>query len=122
LEHESLVANYEPIRANSDDQGESAVEEEYTMIETHFRPPVTQPFSKLHGYWTPAESFQGWKGIDVKGKLASKSFGDLQMLNSAWPKQRALPRRRGTCAAGDAPFEKLPIEILSRFSQLSIAS
>jgi hypothetical protein len=101
--------------------GESAVEEdsspnEHTMVEAQFRRPVTQPFSKLHGYWAPAESFQGWKGIDVKGKLASKSFGDLQILNLGFTKQKTVPppRRRTTRAPGDAPIERLPIELLSK--------
>jgi hypothetical protein len=83
------------------------------MVEAQFVPPLTHPDSKLQGYWSPADSFKGWKQINVRGKLASKSFGDLQVLNLAWNAAPKPPRRRGAYAPGDAPFEKLPIELLS---------
>ncbi|KAK7998727.1 hypothetical protein PG991_015206 [Apiospora marii] len=31
-----------------------------------------------------ADGFQGWKQIDVRGRQASRSFGDLQALRIAW--------------------------------------
>jgi hypothetical protein len=118
-EHDSdLVQTFSLSKVSSYTlDGESAFEEDTplptnSMVEIQFRPPVTQPSSKLHGYYVPADSFRGWKGIDIKGKLASKSFGDLQILRSGFTKQRSPPRRRGTCAPGDAPIERLPIEIL----------
>lgn len=77
-------------------------------------PPLTHPDSKLQGYWSPADSFKGWKQINVRGKLASKSFGDLQVLNLAWNATPKPPRRRGAYVPGGAPFEKLPIELLSK--------
>lgn len=84
------------------------------MIQTRFQPPVTQPNSKLLGYWTPAESFKGWKAIQVKGKLASKSFGDLQVLNQVFSHSPARPTKRGQNRPGEAPIERLPTEILSK--------
>jgi hypothetical protein len=86
----------------------------FNMIQTQFQPLVTQPYSKLNGYWSPADSFQGWKGIQVKGKLASKSFGDLQVLNNVWsitPKVKSP--KLGSSRPGEAPIERLPTEILS---------
>lgn len=88
------------------------------MVETRLVPPLTRQDSRLHGYWSPAESFRGWKQINVRGKLASKSFGDLQVLKLAWNAAAApkLPRPKGANPPGDSPFEQLPVEILSRFS------
>lgn len=83
------------------------------MIQTRFQPPVTNPSSRLLGYWTPADSFQGWKGIQVKGKLASKSFGDLQVLNQVFSHPPSRPTKRGQNRPGDAIIERLPTEILS---------
>jgi hypothetical protein len=84
------------------------------MIQTQFQPPVTNPNSKLLGYWTPADSFQGWKGIQVRGKLASKSFGDLQVLHQVFSNPPPRPAKRGQNRSGDAPIERLPTEILSK--------
>lgn len=83
------------------------------MVETHFYRPVTRPESKLLGYIAPADSFMGWKQIHVRGKLASKSFGDLQALNFSWHRLPKVPTKKGTNPPGEAPFEKLPIELLS---------
>lgn len=83
------------------------------MIQTQFQPPVTHPNSKLLGYWTPADSFQGWKGIQVKGKLASKSFGDLQVLHQVFSTPPPRPAKRGQNRPGHAAIERLPTEILS---------
>jgi len=88
------------------------------MIQTQFQPPVTQPNSRLLGYWTPADSFQGWKGIQVRGKLASKSFGDLQVLNQVFSHPPTRPTKRGQDRPGDAPIERLPTEILSAIINL----
>lgn len=88
------------------------------MIQTQFQPPVTNPNSKLLGYWTPADSFQGWKGIQVRGKLASKSFGDLQVLHQVFSSPPPRPAKRGQNRSGDAPIERLPTEILSAIINL----
>ena len=84
------------------------------QTQTQFQPPVTHPHSKLLGYWTPADSFQGWKGIQVKGKFASKSFGDLQVLHQVFSSPSPRPSKRGHNRPGDAPIERLPTEILSK--------
>lgn len=84
------------------------------MVETQFYRPVTRPDSKLLGYIAPADSFTGWKQINVRGKLASKSFGDLQALNFSWTSTPKMPRKKGTYPPGEAPIEKLPIELLSK--------
>lgn len=84
------------------------------MIETQLRPPVTQPHSKLHRHWYPADGFNGWKEIGVRGKPASRSFGDLQILNLAWTNWSTPVKRHGACVPGDAPIEHLPIELLGK--------
>ncbi|KAI1341832.1 hypothetical protein F5Y15DRAFT_375400 [Xylariaceae sp. FL0016] len=89
------------------------------MTQTQFMPPLTQPNSQLHGHWFPAvaaEGFQGWKSIGVKGKLASKSFGDLQGLKVVWSTPAATPRPKDAekPAPGKATFEKLPTELLDQ--------
>ncbi|KAI1124182.1 hypothetical protein F5Y10DRAFT_280382 [Nemania abortiva] len=88
------------------------------MAETQFMPPVTQPHSRLHGCWFPAvaaNNFQGWKQIGVKGKPASKSYGDLQALRMVWstaptPKKPSAPVEVQR-TPGDSPLERLPTEI-----------
>ncbi|KAI8625873.1 hypothetical protein F5Y19DRAFT_466867 [Xylariaceae sp. FL1651] len=86
------------------------------MAETQFMPPVTQPQSRLHGCWFPAvaaDSFQGWKQIDVRGKPASRSFGDLQALRMVWstPAAPEKPKDPVQLAPGTSRIEKLPMEI-----------
>ncbi|KAI0116299.1 hypothetical protein GGR51DRAFT_545885 [Nemania sp. FL0031] len=88
------------------------------MAETQFMPPVTQPHSRLHGCWFPAvaaNNFHGWKQIGVKGKPASKSYGDLQALRIVWstaptPKKLSTPVEVQR-SPGDSPLERLPTEI-----------
>lgn len=95
---------------------------------TQFMPPRTQPTSRLHGGWFPAvaaEGFQGWKQIDVKGRTASRSFGDLQALKLVWSSPAAVrspppvspnatepPPLRPS--PGQSPIEKLPLELLGK--------
>ncbi|KAI2631625.1 hypothetical protein GGS21DRAFT_539870 [Xylaria nigripes] len=89
------------------------------MANTQFMPPVTQPHSKLHGSWFPAvaaDNFQGWKQIDVRGKQASKSYGDLQALRMVWstpcaPKKPTKEPVEVRPPPGSAPIENLPMEI-----------
>jgi hypothetical protein len=97
-----------------DDSTPSSPAKVLNMIQTQFQPPVTHPNSKLLGYWTPADSFKGWKGIQVKGKFASKSFGDLQVLHQVFSTPPPRPAKRGQNRPGDAPIERLPTEILSK--------
>ncbi|KAI1388472.1 uncharacterized protein F4822DRAFT_402939 [Hypoxylon trugodes] len=87
--------------------------------QTQFIPPVTQPNSRLHGCWFPAvaaDGFQGWKQIGVKGRQASKSYGDLQALKIVWstpvtPIKKKDPERP---SPGQSTIEKLPTEILGQ--------
>ncbi|KAI1780651.1 hypothetical protein F4818DRAFT_13152 [Hypoxylon cercidicola] len=88
-------------------------------IQTQFVPPVTQPNSKLHGCWFPAvaaEGFQGWKQIGVRGRQASKSYGDLQALKIVWstPVTSTPKKDPERVAPGQSSIEKLPTEILGK--------
>ena len=123
LNHEDAIDDADRADADATVQPPERSAGRINMIQTQFQPPVTHPNSRLLGYWTPAEDFQGWKGINVKGKLASKSFGDLQVLNRVWnhhasPKKviKDVPRR-----PGGAPFELLPPEILGKHRPPRIA-
>ncbi|KAI2617447.1 hypothetical protein GGR54DRAFT_207565 [Hypoxylon sp. NC1633] len=90
-----------------------------TQTQTQFIPPVTNPHSRLHGCWFPAiaaEGFQGWKQIGVRGRQASRSYGDLQALKIVWstpaaPIKKKDPERP---APGQSSIEKLPTEILGQ--------
>lgn len=89
------------------------------MIQTQFMPPATKPHSRLHGNWWPADSFRGWKEINVKGKLASKSFGDLASLSprSQWEEALSVVDEQMTLepvketVAGNSTIERLPQEL-----------
>ncbi|KAI0427964.1 hypothetical protein F5Y09DRAFT_332924 [Xylaria sp. FL1042] len=89
------------------------------MAETQFMPPVTQPHSRLHGCWFPAvaaDNFQGWKQISMRGKQASRSFGDLQALRMVWSTAAPTPKKTKDPVeiqrvAGGSPLERLPVEI-----------
>jgi hypothetical protein len=95
--------------------------------QTQFRPPITQPHSRLHGCWFPAvaaDGFQGWKQIGVRGKPASRSFGDLQALKIVWATPATPTKIKGSRrpGPGQAPIERLPLELLSKLVPLSNAS
>ncbi len=83
-------------------------------------PPLTNPGSNLHAFVCPADGFRGWKEIPVRGKMASRSFSDLRVFSSkgfTWepkPEKPVLKRTSSTFAPGDAPFEKLPTELLGK--------
>ncbi|KAF7539374.1 hypothetical protein G7054_g2136 [Neopestalotiopsis clavispora] len=88
-----------------------------TVTETQFRPPVTRPDSRLLGSWLPAvaaDGFQGWKQIDVRGKPASRSYGDLQALRIVWssPAAATKPKPSGLPVPGQSAIETLPLELL----------
>ncbi|KAF3766359.1 hypothetical protein M406DRAFT_37475 [Cryphonectria parasitica EP155] len=97
-----------------------------TMVQhAEFFPPITRPDSRLHGNWYPADNFRGWKQINVKGRLASRSFGDLHLMNLAWtthPDTTVLQKQRRPSghAPGDAPMERLPLELLSNIIGLLV--
>ncbi|KAH6673156.1 hypothetical protein B0J14DRAFT_617827 [Halenospora varia] len=80
----------------------------------------------LHGLVCPCDSFKGWKGIDLGPKMRtkSKSFGDLKALGHrfAWDSHTDVGMKdvpkveskkvRGQYPPGEAPIEKLPMELL----------
>lgn len=79
-----------------------------------FQPPVTQPHSRLHGFWFPSDSFKGWKQISIKGKRASRSCEDLHKLHMAWddPPLHVPKKQPGTYPRAMSPLETLPSEVL----------
>ncbi|TQW00541.1 hypothetical protein V2A60_001619 [Cordyceps javanica] len=87
-----------------------------------FQPPLTQPNSKLHGFWYPAEGFKGWREIPIKGRMASRSCDDLRKLHMTWenpaPKVQQTPA--GIYPTSTAPLERLPSEILGSIIDLLV--
>lgn len=87
------------------------------MVTADFAPPLTQPGSRLHGMWYPPNGFKGWKGINVKGRISSKSFGDLQRLNIGWDGPLSLTPVKASPIKnvrepGNSRLESLPAEII----------
>ena len=85
-----------------------------------YQPPLTQPNSRLHGFWVPADGFRGWREIPIKGKKASRSVENLRNLCMSWSpppipkvekKERVVP---SAYAVGQSPLETLPNEILGK--------
>lgn len=71
---------------------------------------MTNPQSMLQSFISPCEAFQGWKGVSLGGKKASRSYGDLKIFRGfEW---NVAPVKK-VSLAGQAAFEKLPVEILS---------
>ena len=90
-----------------------------------FQPPLTQPNSKLHGFWAPAPTFRGWREITLNGKKASRSFENLRNLHMTWspppPTPKTVkPKKATTYATGQSPFETLPPEILGSIIDLLV--
>jgi hypothetical protein len=86
--------------------------------------------SRLRGFVCPCDGFRGWKSISVRGKIASKSYGDLQALgNWDWEvKEKKEEEERakgveeeiesGKDEAGNSPLERLPVELLGEFTEV----
>lgn len=77
------------------------------------------------GYLCPCDGVRGWKQIAVRGKLASKSFGDLMRAKSGWTwngegdvveivKKQGIRKKGNRYAAGQSPLELLPAELLGK--------
>jgi hypothetical protein len=88
---------------------------------------MLNPYSALHGFVSPAEGFMGWKSISIRGKTASKSFGDLRGLamKFKWDSDKKVEKTEekldrkevgGEYRSGQSPFEKLPTELLGECS------
>jgi hypothetical protein len=87
---------------------------------------ITNPHSMLHGFVCPCDSFKGWKGISIKGRIASKSYGDLKGLGMRYDWEtrggdrmdvdgevtKQIVRIKGRYSSGKSPLEKLPMELL----------
>lgn len=105
----SKVSSYTQVPEDVFDESPSA-----EISQPSFQPPLTQPHSKLHGFFFPADSFKGWKQIPIKGKKASRSCEDLHKLHMTWSSPAPAPRKASnTYPAGTSPLELLPSEILS---------
>lgn len=90
---------------------------------------LTNPQSFLQPFVCPCDSFKGWKGISLSGRIASKSFGDLKALGSRWEwtspnvvddrmdvdfeASQVTESIDGSFPAGQSPLELLPMELLS---------
>ena len=118
-----------PVSATSSNPiDEHAAKQKSDMAAAVLAAPLTNPGSNLHAFVCPADGFRGWKEIPVRGKMASRSFSDLRVFNSkgfTWepkPEKPALKRTPSTFAPGEAPFERLPTEILGMFSSSTITT
>lgn len=83
---------------------------------------LTNPQSQLHGWVCPCEGFRGWKGISLRGKVVSRSHGDLRKLGRMERFDWDVKKDEGVememvegKRAGDSPMELLPVELLSKF-------
>ena len=85
---DSKTSSYlrDQFTSNHDDLDEDAILDDAASsssgTETPEAKPVmlTNPHSVLHGFVCPCDSFKGWKGINIKGRMASKSSSDLKGL------------------------------------------
>jgi hypothetical protein len=91
---------------------------------------ITNPHSMLHGFVCPCDSFKGWKGISIKGRVASKSYGDLKGLGMRYDWEtrggdqmgvdgavtKQVVRIKGRYPPGRSPLEMLPMELLGAFN------
>ncbi|KAL1887996.1 hypothetical protein Cpir12675_006347 [Ceratocystis pirilliformis] len=70
--------------------------------------------------WQPTDTFRGWKQINLRGKYASRSFSDLQLLNMMWnlPSIPAVEDASAKPGAGHSRLEILPIELLGAIIDL----
>lgn len=91
----------------------------------------TNPHSVLHGFVCPCDSFKGWKGINIRGRMASKSHSDLKGLGMRYDwetsgrdkmnvdgeeKTKKIVNVKARCPVGQSPLERLPMELLGKFS------
>ncbi|KAG6016385.1 hypothetical protein E4U43_003733 [Claviceps pusilla] len=115
----SKVSSY--IEAPEDVFDESPTTE---IAQLSFQAPLTQPHSKLHGFWLPPDSFKGWKEIPIKGKPASRSCEDLRKLSMTWESAPATPppvrKPAGVYGIGNSPLERLPSEVLGSIIDLLV--
>lgn len=78
---------------------------------------LTNPESRLRGFICPCDGFKGWKGISVRGRVASRSSGDLRALgNWDWEVDPAEVKKAVVeKEVGKSSLESLPMELLGEF-------
>ncbi|KAH7321087.1 hypothetical protein B0I35DRAFT_450598 [Stachybotrys elegans] len=113
----SKISSYSGLHAEVFDESPSPSAEDQIA----FRPPLTSPNSKLHGFFYPADSFKGWRAIPLKGKAASRSCEDLHKLSMTWDSPASQPKKAlDAYAPGKSPLESLPTEILGSIIDLLV--
>lgn len=119
---DGLAQTFTRSKISSYTHGAEEVFDESPSVEIaqpSFQAPLTQPHSRLHGFWFPADNFRGWKQIPIKGKAASRSCEDLHKLSMTWscpaPPVRSAPESYST---GASPMERLPSEVLGAIIDL----
>ncbi|KKP07594.1 hypothetical protein THAR02_00269 [Trichoderma harzianum] len=90
------------------------------LPQSAFHQPLTQPNSKLHGFWYPAEGFRGWREIPLKGRTASRSCEDLHKLHMTWetPAPVIVNKPHEAYPTTASPLEQLPSEVLGAIIDL----
>ncbi|KAL7951089.1 leucine rich repeat domain protein [Trichoderma barbatum] len=90
------------------------------LPQSMFQSPLTQPNSKLHGFWYPAEGFRGWREIPLKGRTASRSCEDLHKLHMTWetPAPVIVAKPHEIYPTTASPLERLPSEVLGAIVDL----
>lgn len=121
---DGLAQTFTRSKISSYTQGTEEVFDESPSVENaqpFFQAPLTQPHSRLHGFWFPADNFRGWKHIPIKGKAASRSCEDLHKLSMTWSSP-APPVKKvtDTYPTGTSPMERLPSEVLGAIIDLLV--
>ncbi|KAF4969927.1 hypothetical protein FZEAL_10137 [Fusarium zealandicum] len=123
---DGLAQTFTRSKVSSYTQGAEEVFDESPSVEISqpfFQAPLTQPHSRLHGFWFPADNFHGWKKIPIKGKAASRSCEDLHKLSMTWSSPAPPPPKRvslNTYETGTSPLERLPSEVLGAIIDLLV--
>jgi hypothetical protein len=123
-----LVQTFTKTKTSHLDAQEEAIEDTITgesdpprdtMAVAHLPPPLSRYPDDLRrdsGLVYPARCFKGWKQVQVGGRIASKSYSDVQQLTAVWTTVAApSAKEMGKHPAGEAYLEKLPVELLSKF-------
>jgi hypothetical protein len=110
----SYIAQEEVVDDVTINTGDS--HEQLNMSAVILSPPLTRPHSRLHGNWilaVPANTLGGWKQIDMRGRIASKSFSDIPALAPVWTTLRhECEKSKEVLLPHDSRLERLPQELL----------
>lgn len=117
---DNKVSSY--ARASEEAIDDSASEDNYSETDGHQTHPydvpmaLTNPYSMLNTFICPCDGFRGWKQIPVRGRAASRSFGDLRALSKgfSWelPTSKQTVWKKPRNEAGQSFLESLPVELL----------